>query len=91
MRGKQSLNKIYERLFTTMGDTYSIFPPDTFFTHFSLDDFSTFDKENSAHAFKAKDLFVAGKNTKKFLELRKNNNFANKLHKVLPRLVCYQR
>lgn len=82
--GKQSLNLIYERLFKTIGDTYSIFPPDTFFENFSLDEYLAFDKENSLHAFKTKDLFVASKHTKKLIELRKDGDFKNKLHKVLP-------
>lgn len=82
--GKRELERIYEDLFQSMGDTYSIFPPDAFLESFSEEEYTTFDATNSAHAIRAKDLFVASKNTKRLRELRKKTGYENKLDKVLP-------
>lgn len=82
--GKQELNNIYENLFRSMGDSYSIFPPDAFFSNFTEDEYLNFDKTNSAHAMKTKDLFVSSKHTKRLRELRTNKGFDNKSDKELP-------
>lgn len=82
--GKREINTIYESLFKTMGETYSIFPPEAFFRNFTEADYDEFDKENSAHAIKTKDLFVQSKYTKRLWQLRKKNGYENKSDKVLP-------
>jgi hypothetical protein len=83
--GKRELRRIYDDLFKTVGDTYSIFPAEEFFKSFSRAEYDEFDKENTAHAFKTRDLFVASpKLTKELREIRERNGYANKADKRLP-------
>ncbi len=84
--GKRELRAIYEDLFKTMGDTYSIFPAEAFFKNFSDEEYNNLDKQNSAHAMKTHDLFIADpKLFKKLNALReKNEGFEHKHAKRLP-------
>ncbi|MEJ0053792.1 MAG: helix-turn-helix domain-containing protein [bacterium] len=83
--GKRAIKNIYEELFKTLGDTYSIFPADIFFENFTEAEYGDFDKTNSDHAFKAKDLFIASAKTyKKLRALREKNGYENKSDKRLP-------
>lgn len=82
--GKRELRNIYNDMFKTVGDVYSLFPPDTFFESFSEQDYDEFDKTVSAHAFKSRDLFVTSKHDKKLKEIRAKNGGANKFDKKLP-------
>lgn len=82
--GKHELNNIYENLFRTMGDSYSIFPPDAFFSNFTENEYLNFDETNSTNAMKAKDLFVSSKHTKRLRELRAKKGYNNKSDKELP-------
>lgn len=81
--GKRELRQIYEDLFKTVGDAYSIFPAETFFQNFTEEDYDEFDKEISAHALKSRDLFVADKHYRKIKEIRAKNG-GEKLDKRLP-------
>lgn len=82
--GKQQIRNIYNDLFTTVGDAYSIFPAEAFFKSFTEEDYDEFDKVISGHAFKAKDLFVADKYYKKIKTIRERNKADHKLDKRLP-------
>ncbi len=83
--GKREMKHIYEELFKTVGDTYSIFPAEAFFKSFSETEYDEFDKENSAHAFKTRDLFIANKKLyKKLRAIREKNGYENKSDKKLP-------
>lgn len=82
--GKREIKNIYEDLFKTVGDVYSIFPAERFFENFTEDDYDEFDKSVGAHALKSKDLFVADKYYKKIKEIRSKNGSAGKLDKKLP-------
>ncbi len=83
--GKREIRGIYEDLFKTIGDTYSIFPVEAFFKSFTEAEYEAFDKENSAHAMKTRDLFIANAKTyKKLRALREKNGHANKYDKRLP-------
>jgi len=81
--GKRELRKIYEDLFKTVGDAYSIFPAETFFQNFTEQDYDEFDREISNHALKSRDLFVADKHYRKLKEIRAKNG-GEKLDKRLP-------
>jgi sugar-specific transcriptional regulator TrmB len=82
--GKREIRSIYEDLFKTVGDVYSIFPAAAFFENFSVQDYEDFDKEISGYALKSRDLFVADKYYKKIKEIRAKNGSENKLDKKLP-------
>ncbi len=83
--GKRDLGRIYDDLFKTVGDTYSIFPAEEFFKSFSRQEYDDFDKANSAHAFKTRDLFIASPKTNRELrEIRERNGYDNKADKRLP-------
>ncbi len=82
--GKRELRHIYDDIFQTIGDVYSIFPPDVFFENFSEHDYDDFDRESQGHAFKQRDLYVASKHVKKIRNIRKKNGGANIADKVLP-------
>ncbi|MEK7118576.1 MAG: helix-turn-helix domain-containing protein [Patescibacteria group bacterium] len=82
--GKRELRNIYSEMFKTVGDVYSLFPPDTFFESFSEEDYDEFDKTVSAHAFKSRDLFVKSRHHKRLGEIRRRNGGENKLDKQLP-------
>lgn len=83
--GKRELRHIYEDLFKTVGDTYSIFPAEEFFKNFTEEEYDEFDKANSAHAFKTKDLFITDtKGHKRLRALREKNGYENKADKRLP-------
>ena len=82
--GKREIKGIYEDLFKTVGDVYSIFPASTFFENFTEEEYDEFDKAISGHALKSKDLFVRDKHLKKIKEIRDKNGSDNKLDKLLP-------
>ncbi len=83
--GKRELRRIYDDLFKTVGDTCSIFPAEEFFKSFSKAEYDDFDKENSAHAFKTRDLFIANpKLNRELREIRERNGYDNKADKRLP-------
>ena len=82
--GKREIRNIYEDLFKSMGDVYSIFPASAFFENFTEQDYDEFDKSISNYALKSRDLFVADKYYKKIKEIREKNGSENKLDKKLP-------
>ncbi len=82
--GKRQLRLIYDDMFKTVGDVYSIFPAETFFKHFTLEDYSILDKSLSDHALKSKDLFVVDRHYRDIQEVRERNGSENKLSKRLP-------
>jgi sugar-specific transcriptional regulator TrmB len=82
--GKREIRTIYEDIFKTVGDTYSIFPPATFFENFTEEDYSEFDRSIGQYALKSRDLFVADKYYKKIKEIRAKNGLENKSDKKLP-------
>jgi len=82
--GKRELRRIYDDLFKTVGEAYSIFPPSVFFENFTEEDYSDFDKAIGEHAIKSKDLFVADGWYKKIKAIRAKNGDANKSDKKLP-------
>lgn len=83
--GKREIRNIYNELFRTIGDTYSIFPADSFFQSFTAEDYDEFDKEISKHALKSHDLFLADKHYRRIKEIRAKNGGANKHDKRLPK------
>lgn len=82
--GKRQLKTIYNDLFRTVGDVYSIFPASIFLENFSLEDYDEFDKAISNHALKSRDLFVRDKFYKRIQEIRTRNGRENKIDKRLP-------
>lgn len=82
--GKREIKNIYDDVFKTVGDVYSIFPAATFFQNFTEEDYNEFDKAISQYALKSRDLFVKDKYYKKIKEIRDKNGSANKLDKKLP-------
>ncbi len=83
--GKREIKGIYEDLFKTVGDVYSIFPAASFFENFTEEEYDEFDKSISGHALRSRDLFVRDKYVKKIKEIRERNGSDNKLDKVLPK------
>lgn len=85
--GKREIKNIYEDIFKTVADVYSIFPPASFFKNFTEEDYDEFDKLISSHALKSRDLFVVDRYYKKIKEMRDKNRVdgSNKLDKKLPR------
>ena len=82
--GKREIKNIYEDLFKTIGDVYSIFPAERFFENFTEEEYNEFDKSIGSHALKSKDLFVADRYYKKIKEIRAKNGSFGKLDKKLP-------
>ena len=82
--GKREIKNIYDDLFRTVGDVYSIFPPATFFERFTEEDYDEFDKSISKYALKSRDLFVVDRHYKKLQEIREKNGAENKFSKRLP-------
>jgi len=84
--GKREIKNIYEDIFKTVADVYSIFPPLSFFENFTEEDYDEFDKLISSYALKSRDLFVVDKYYKKIKEIRDKNGAEgkNKLDKKLP-------
>ncbi len=82
--GKREMARIYEDLFKTVGDGYSIFPADRFFESFSEAEYDAFDKTMGKHSFKSHDLFVKSKHLKRIKEIREKNGGEGKLSKTLP-------
>jgi sugar-specific transcriptional regulator TrmB len=82
--GKREMARIYDDLFKTVGDGYSIFPADTFFQSFSEAEYDAFDKTMGQHSFKSRDLFVKSKHLKRIKEIREKNGGEGKLSKTLP-------
>ncbi len=82
--GKREIKNIYEELFKTVGDTYSIFPGEAFFKNFTEAEYNEFDKANSAHAMKGRDLFIADKYAKRMLQMQNEKGYENKSGKKLP-------
>jgi sugar-specific transcriptional regulator TrmB len=82
--GKREIRSIYEDIFKTVGDTYSIFPPATFFENFTEEDYSEFDRSIGQYALKSRDLFVPDRYYKKIKEIREKNGTDNKYDKKLP-------
>ncbi len=82
--GKREIKNIYEDLFKTVGDVYSIFPPKAFFENFTEEEYNEFDKSLSQHAFKSRDLIVHDTHFRQVEQIRKNNGYENKITKKLP-------
>lgn len=82
--GKREIKNIYEDIFKTVSDVYSIFPPAAFFENFTEGDYAELDRSNAAYALKTRDLFVVDKYYKKIKEIRSKNGSENKLDKKLP-------
>jgi sugar-specific transcriptional regulator TrmB len=82
--GKRELKNIYEDLFKTIGDIFSIFPPAAFFENFTEQEYNEFDSSISQYAIKSKDLIVGDKFFKTADRIRKKNGMDNKLTKKLP-------
>ncbi len=82
--GKRELKNIYEEIFESVGDMYSIFPPRSFFSNFTENDYREFDSLIKAHALKSKDLMVRQEGLKKVLAMRKENYDKNQQTKILP-------
>lgn len=82
--GKREIKHIYEDLFKTIGDVYSIFPPKIFFENFTEQEYDDFDSSISQHALKSKDLIVGDTHFRKVEEIRKKNGMKNKITKKLP-------
>lgn len=82
--GKREIKRIYEDLFKTVGDVYSIFPPASFFENFTEADYDDFDASLGRHALTSRDLFLDDKHYKVIREIREKNGSDNKLGKKLP-------
>ncbi len=82
--GKRELKNIYDDLFKTVGDIYSIFPPTAFFENFTEQEYDEFDSSISQYAIKSKDLIVEDKHFKRVSQIRKKNGVENKVTKKLP-------
>lgn len=82
--GKREIKRIYEELFSTVGDIATIFPPATFFESFTETEYDEFDKLITDHTFTSRDLFVADKFYKKIQQIRESNPGAKKTGKKLP-------
>ena len=82
--GKSGVKHVYEDFFRTIGDTYSIFPPEAFFESFTENEYDNFDKTVGEHAFTSRDLFVVDKYYKKIQSIRKKKPAAHKSDKKLP-------
>lgn len=82
--GKREIKNIYDDLFKTVGDLYSIFPADSFFETFTEEDYDDFDKALSQYALRSRDLFVASKSYKKLKVIRDKNGTQHKSDKKLP-------
>ena len=82
--GKREIKNIYEDLFKTVGDIYSIFPPTVFFKNFTEQDYEEFDLSISQYALKSKDLIVGDKYFRRVEQIRKKNGAGNKVTKKLP-------
>lgn len=83
--GKREIKKVYDDLFQTTSDMYSIFPPASFFQNFSEQEYKEFDLLIKDHAFKSKDLIVDQEGIKKVLNIRKNNGEEGQYTKTLPK------
>lgn len=82
--GKREIRKIYDEIFQSVGDVYSIFPPKSFFSNFSEQEYSEFDLLIKEHSFKSKDLILQQDGIKKVLSIRKDNGSKNQQTKILP-------
>ena len=82
--GKREIKRVYEDLYKTFGDTYSLFPAEEFFKVFTEAEYDEFEKSNVEHAVKARDLFIADKYYKKMIEARERSGYENQAHKKLP-------
>ena len=83
-QGKREIKGIYEDVFRTVGDAYSIFPAEAFFESFTTQDYDEFDKELSVHALTSRDLMVHDRYFKRICEIRKKNGGDRKHTKRLP-------
>jgi len=83
--GKRELRKIYDDIFQSMGDTYSIFPPKSFFSNFSEREYAEFDKVIKSNSFKMKDLMVQQEGLKKVLAIREKQEHKDQQTKILPK------
>lgn len=82
--GKREIKNIYDDIFKTVADVYTIFPPAVFFENFTEEDYTEFDRSNATYALKTRDLFVVDKYYKKIKEIRGRSGSADKLDKKLP-------
>lgn len=82
--GKREIKHIYEDLFQTVGDAYSIFPPSAFFENFTEQEYNEFDAAITQHAFKSKDLIIGDQYFKRIRSIREGHPSADKLTKKLP-------
>lgn len=83
--GRREIRNIYNELFKTVGDAYSIFPAETFFQSFTVQDYDDFDKEISKHAFRTYDLLSQDRYYKRVREIRSKNSSSKKYDKKLPK------
>lgn len=82
--GKREIKNIYEDLFKTIGDNYSIFPPAAFFENFTEQEFYEYESLVSQYSFKSRDLIVGDKFYHKVEQLKKKSGTENKIAKKLP-------
>jgi sugar-specific transcriptional regulator TrmB len=82
--GKREIKNIYEDIFKTIGDTYSIFPPAAFFKNFTEHEYDEYDAMIGSHAFKSKDLIIKDAHFKPVMRIRNKNLNENKITKALP-------
>ncbi len=82
--GKREIKNIYDDLFKTIGDVYSIFPPSAFFENFTENEYNEFDSSISQYALKSRDLIVGDKYFKQVEQIRQKNGIQNKITKKLP-------
>lgn len=82
--GKREIKNIYEDMFKTIGDVYSIFPPATFFENFTEQDYEDFERSIGQYALTSRDLFVSDKHYKRLQEIRAKSGPSKKISKRLP-------
>jgi len=82
--GKKSIKKIYQDSFKSIGDIYSIFPPEAFLKHFTLDEYEKFELDISDHKFRIKDLVLTDSRFKDISKIKKRVKVDNKYTKKLP-------
>lgn len=82
--GKRELKNIYDNLFKTVGDVYSIFPPAAFFENFTEKDYEDFEILISEYAIKSRDLIADDGYFHRIEQLRKKTGIENKVTKKLP-------
>lgn len=83
--GKKEIKKIYNEVFETVGDIYSVFPPTAFLENFSIEEYEKFDLDINDFKFRSKDLIVDDDNFQVVNKIRQKNFSKNKITKKLPK------